>query len=373
MSATMTAISVARDIVDAVIDIPHRRAEIRRQRRPIEHRIGDERQRLAAQRLLDQRRVDIGDPVAETLIGASAAVMHLVGMQDVTLAGQAMPALAAIAEDLHARERDADRIGVVTVRRKGLAPEMRLHPLDPVARRTEPDAARRKPAGHAVHDRSRPPSPRSDSIASIAADDTGISMAWHPLPDARAGGDGRDGQSRPGDDQRDGGCGGLRHAPIAALSLRHHPRHDSGSAGGGDRHRRDAAVRAADRAGAGRGSAAYILYLAYRIATAPPLTRHSEDAAAPSLAGGFALAVANPKAMWRSPRFLPARRLPRRERWTRLAKTAVLAVMIVVIHVCWLLAGTSFRRVLYDPLMSRIANIVFAAMLVATVLLAFLE
>jgi hypothetical protein len=29
--------------------------------------------------------------------------------------------------------------------------------------------------------------------------------------------------------------------------------------------------------------------------------------------------------------------------------------------------------VLYDPLMSRIANIIFAAILVATVLLAFLE
>ena len=50
-----------------------------------------------------------------------------------------------------------------------------------------------------------------------------------------------------------------------------------------------------------------------------------------------------------------------------LAEDAVLAVMIVVIHVCWLLAGTSFRRVLYDPLMSRIANLGFAAMLVATV------
>ena len=47
--------------------------------------------------------------------------------------------------------------------------------------------------------------------------------------------------------------------------------------------------------------------------------------------------------------------------------------MIVVIHVCWLLAGASFRRVLYDPVSSRIANLVFAAVLVATILLAFLE
>jgi hypothetical protein len=38
----------------------------------------------------------------------------------------------------------------MTMRREGLAPEMRLHPLDPVGRRTEPDATRRKPAGRAA-------------------------------------------------------------------------------------------------------------------------------------------------------------------------------------------------------------------------------
>jgi threonine/homoserine/homoserine lactone efflux protein len=52
-------------------------------------------------------------------------------------------------------------------------------------------------------------------------------------------------------------------------------------------------------------------------------------------------------------------------------KTIVLAAMIVIIHACWLLAGTSFRRVLYDPVMSRITNIVFAVMLAGSLLLAF--
>ena len=146
-----------RDIVNAIIDIPHRGTKSAGKSDRIEHRIGDERQRRAAERLLDQRRVDIGDPVAETIIGASTAVMHFVGMQDMTLAGQAMPPLAAIAENLHARQRDADRIGIVTMRRKGLTAEMRLHPFDPVARRAEPDASRRQ-AGRAapLHDRSRP-------------------------------------------------------------------------------------------------------------------------------------------------------------------------------------------------------------------------
>ena len=120
-------------------------------------------------------------------------------------------------------------------------------------------------------------------------------------------------------------------------------------------------------------SAAYILYLAYRIATAPPLAKHNADAAAPSLAGGFALAVANPKAYVAIAAVFAGTTLTEAGALDTAAKTAVLAAMIVVIHVCWLLAGTTFRQILYDPLMSRIANIVFAAILVATVLLAFLE
>ena len=120
-------------------------------------------------------------------------------------------------------------------------------------------------------------------------------------------------------------------------------------------------------------SAAYILYLAYRIATAPPLSRHDENAMAPSLAGGFALAVANPKAYVAIAAVFAGTTLGEDGTADTVVKTVVLAGMIVIIHVCWLLAGTSFRRVLYDPMMSRIANLVFAAILVFTVLLAFLE
>src|SRR5690606_21445471 len=40
----------------------------------------------------------------------------------------------------------------------------------------------------------------------------------------------------------------------------------------------------------------YILYLAYRIATAPPLDRQGGEVAVPSFIGGFLLALANPKA-----------------------------------------------------------------------------
>jgi threonine/homoserine/homoserine lactone efflux protein len=52
------------------------------------------------------------------------------------------------------------------------------------------------------------------------------------------------------------------------------------------------------------------------------------------------------------------------------ARLAVLALMIVAIHVLWLLAGAAFARFLRKPLASRIINLVFAATLVLTTALA---
>ena len=55
-----------------------------------------------------------------------------------------------------------------------------------------------------------------------------------------------------------------------------------------------------------------------------------------------------------------------------MAKTAVLAGMIVLIHIGWLLAGASLARVLRDPLISRVVNVALAGILVATSLIAVL-
>jgi hypothetical protein len=69
--------------------------------------------------------------------------MGLVRMQDVALAGQALPPLAAIPERLHPRQGEADRIGVVAVRGEGLAEEMRLQALDPLRAGADPDPVAR--------------------------------------------------------------------------------------------------------------------------------------------------------------------------------------------------------------------------------------
>ncbi|UYN95692.1 MAG: LysE family transporter [Enhydrobacter sp.] len=113
-------------------------------------------------------------------------------------------------------------------------------------------------------------------------------------------------------------------------------------------------------------SAAYILYLAVRIATAPPLSRQDRATAVPGLAAGLALAVVNPKAYLAisavvavAPGVGPV------------LKTALLAAMVVLIHALWLLVGTAFARLLYDPVTSRIANVGLAAVLVASAVLAF--
>jgi threonine/homoserine/homoserine lactone efflux protein len=118
------------------------------------------------------------------------------------------------------------------------------------------------------------------------------------------------------------------------------------------------------------GSAAYLLYLAWRIATAPPLADTRAAAAAPTTWGGFLLAVANPKAYVAIAAVFAGSTLAAPGSTTDAAlKTITLVLMIVAIHLGWLLAGASFARALRDPVRSRIANIAFALALVASVLL----
>ena len=92
-----------------------------------------------AQRLLNQAWGDIEHAVAEAALDAGAAVMDLVGMQDDGVATEAVAPGAAIIEGLHARQRQAEGIGVVAVRIIGVAPEERLHALDAIRTGTEPD------------------------------------------------------------------------------------------------------------------------------------------------------------------------------------------------------------------------------------------
>jgi threonine/homoserine/homoserine lactone efflux protein len=112
-------------------------------------------------------------------------------------------------------------------------------------------------------------------------------------------------------------------------------------------------------------SAAYILYLAFKIATAPPLAESGRHTARPTFAGGFMLAIANPKA-YVAIAAVFAGASSQADALGGSAKLLVLAVMIVVIHAAWLLAGAGFARFLRHPVASRIINLIFAATLVLT-------
>jgi threonine/homoserine/homoserine lactone efflux protein len=118
-------------------------------------------------------------------------------------------------------------------------------------------------------------------------------------------------------------------------------------------------------------SAAYILWLAFKIATAPPLEKRDAGQRVPSFGGGFLLAVANPKAYAAIAAVFAGTTLGLDAPFAEAAvKTAVLTVMIVLIHLCWAAAGASFSGLFHHPVGARIANLCFAAILVVTTLMA---
>jgi threonine/homoserine/homoserine lactone efflux protein len=120
-------------------------------------------------------------------------------------------------------------------------------------------------------------------------------------------------------------------------------------------------------------SAAYILWLAYHIATAPPLAAQTASAEAPSLVGGTLLGVANPKAWVAIAAVFTSARLAERASMDAAAKIVVLAAMIVVINTVWLIAGASLAPLLRDPRRARIVNVALAAALVGATALAVLH
>ncbi len=120
-------------------------------------------------------------------------------------------------------------------------------------------------------------------------------------------------------------------------------------------------------------SVAYILWLAYHVATAPPLAAQSAASNAPTFAGGALLGVANPKAWVAIAAVFAGNHLARSATGDAAAKIAILTVMIVLINATWLAAGASFAPLLRDPRRARIINVTLAAALVASTALAVLH
>lgn len=117
--------------------------------------------------------------------------------------------------------------------------------------------------------------------------------------------------------------------------------------------------------------ALYILWLAYHIATAPPLASSSPGrAGAPSWPGGLLLGVGNPKA-WIA---LAAVFTTAQAAGTGLvaagARIGVVAVMVCAASTTWLLAGRAVAPLFSAPRRARVVNVCLAAALVAATALA---
>ena len=120
-------------------------------------------------------------------------------------------------------------------------------------------------------------------------------------------------------------------------------------------------------------SVAYILWLAYRVATASPLGARAAATDAPSLAGGTLFGVANPKAWVAIAAVFASTRLADTAIADEAAKIALLTVMIVLINATWLIAGASLAPMLRNPHRSRIINRALACALVGATALALIH
>jgi threonine/homoserine/homoserine lactone efflux protein len=118
-------------------------------------------------------------------------------------------------------------------------------------------------------------------------------------------------------------------------------------------------------------AAAYFIWLAWRIATAPPLSAAASDRRPPTFAGGFVLSLINPKG-YAAMAALFSGFMLLRDRLVLDAgiKILLLTVVIALVNVLWLLAGAVMTRFFRDPRSNRIINITFAILLLASVALA---
>jgi threonine/homoserine/homoserine lactone efflux protein len=117
-------------------------------------------------------------------------------------------------------------------------------------------------------------------------------------------------------------------------------------------------------------AAAYMVYLAWAIATAPPLADNVESRR-PSFVGGLFLGVGNPKSYAAMAALFSGFVLAERPELDVAAKALILAVIIAIVNVVWLLLGSALTRFFREPRANRAINILLAVLLLASVAVAF--
>lgn len=118
--------------------------------------------------------------------------------------------------------------------------------------------------------------------------------------------------------------------------------------------------------------ALYMLYLAWKIATAPPLQETGGEAKAPSLGSGYFVGAGNPKTFAAVAALHSGFTLSAGDPVLEVVlKLAFLTPVLVIVNVVWLLLGAALTRCFRDPRLNRIVNIGFAVALILSLVVAF--
>ena len=117
---------------------------------------------------------------------------------------------------------------------------------------------------------------------------------------------------------------------------------------------------------------AYIVYLAWKIASAPPPSPEHRADDAPPIYGGLLLAIANPKAYAAIGAVYSSATLVAEPLADAAAKVIVLGLVIVAVNSGWLVFGAGIAGLLRRPRSGRVLNLAFAVLLVASFALSVL-
>ncbi|MEM7058728.1 MAG: LysE family translocator [Pseudomonadota bacterium] len=114
----------------------------------------------------------------------------------------------------------------------------------------------------------------------------------------------------------------------------------------------------------------YILWLAWKIATAPPLGALADQAALPPLWGGYVMAILNPKAYGAMAAIFSGFPLmPDAPFLGGAVQSTILFCWALTVNTVWMSAGVMLARLMRDPVANRILNVFFAVLLVLSVAL----
>jgi len=118
-------------------------------------------------------------------------------------------------------------------------------------------------------------------------------------------------------------------------------------------------------------AAIYFVWLAWRIATAPPLTEEAGDRRPPHFMGGLGLSLINPKGYAAMAALFSGFVLLRGQVALDVGfKIGLLTLLIAAVNILWLMSGALLTRFFRDPRTNRIVNVAFAVALLASVVLA---